>query len=428
MATPARIPYTRPVTRAWITFCVAAAPFLGIIGYSQRGVYLEWRNERIADAVYNEIAALGPEHPWAGHYYAGDGLGFNSSISLAPKAGYIITRFGDGGPWSESVSGGLAETSAGLQARHPPRELLQPLVPVPWGKRRYLIPRDELNDFANAVNHGSEPRTMAQGIFLMRDGDETIPVAGRPSLPAEASSLLRERPLAGKIIGVGADTFRSFAIAPGFVWTTTDTPVLINIGLSQGALPGLALKPEDHGVADVRIVHAGKKVSTGIYRRVSPGDERPQAGWELSTRPKWEHPMGIAIARLPARRLSAKEKRLAALEAERDALPYEKARRRIWDAAAARSFGVSVDAWTHIDDARVEYLSAETRSALERWWGLDHKYIGTVGSGRSYKFPTEPWHDLVMKAAGPELLALKAANPAGEVESQRLMREIEKLL
>lgn len=424
---PARISYTRPVTRAWLILGLCAAPFLGIIGYSQRGVVMDWRQQRAEDAVYDEISELGPEHPWAGHYYAGDGLGFNTAIALAPKAGYVFYRFGDGGPWSEAEIGSIAETKSGVQARRPcARELLEPLIPVPWGERRYLIPRDELKDFANAINLGDEPRTMAQGSYLMRDGDESLPADGRPFLPAEASALLRDRPLDAKIIGVGVDTYKSFQIEPGLVWKTTGTLVLLDIGRHQGALPGLELRPQSHGIGKAVILRVGDKSSTAMFWRDDMTPDRPARGWLVSTRPQWKRHVDKPLAPLPAQRRTAKEARRDALEAARDALPYEKARQRVWELANANSLGVSVDVWRHLSDARIEYLPAKARAVLQQYMGINQRY-GTIGLDSFTKIPWESWNKHVMETAGPELAALKASNPEADAELARFNREIDAL-
>jgi len=37
-----------------------------------------------------EIAALGIDHEWAGHYYKGNGVGFDLSASIAPQSGFVV--------------------------------------------------------------------------------------------------------------------------------------------------------------------------------------------------------------------------------------------------------------------------------------------------------------------------------------------------
>ena len=43
--------------------------------------------------IQAEITQLG-YHKWAGEYYAGGGLGVNTSVIIAPKAGYVFEWHG----------------------------------------------------------------------------------------------------------------------------------------------------------------------------------------------------------------------------------------------------------------------------------------------------------------------------------------------
>src|SRR5262245_32032 len=45
------------------------------------------------DKIRAEVKSLG-EHEWAGEYYAGDGLGVNTSLAIAPKSGYVFEWHG----------------------------------------------------------------------------------------------------------------------------------------------------------------------------------------------------------------------------------------------------------------------------------------------------------------------------------------------
>lgn len=42
-------------------------------------------------AIAAEIKSFDSAHPWAGHYYMGDGLGVNIELDVAPNAGAIVT-------------------------------------------------------------------------------------------------------------------------------------------------------------------------------------------------------------------------------------------------------------------------------------------------------------------------------------------------
>jgi len=49
--------------------------------------------KRQRERILAEIQNLGP-HDWAGDYYAGDGLGVNITLSLAPTSGYVFEWHG----------------------------------------------------------------------------------------------------------------------------------------------------------------------------------------------------------------------------------------------------------------------------------------------------------------------------------------------
>lgn len=54
---------------------------------------------------------------------------------------------------------------------------------ITWGQRYYLLSPDEIDDFKAAVADGSEPRSVKQGAFFLRDGDEAKPATGSPAYP-----------------------------------------------------------------------------------------------------------------------------------------------------------------------------------------------------------------------------------------------------
>jgi len=51
------------------------------------------RAERTAKRMRKQIVSelkKRPDHPWAGEHYAGDGLGVNTSLSIAPQSGFVF--------------------------------------------------------------------------------------------------------------------------------------------------------------------------------------------------------------------------------------------------------------------------------------------------------------------------------------------------
>jgi hypothetical protein len=242
-------------------------------------------SERRADRIEAELDRPGMDRSWAGRYYSGDGLGFNMSLLIAPDAGYVFTRFGDGGPWSESEDGSFGVRDGVVYSHRSDEHILQHgLRPVRWGRRFYMIPVDELVDFANEINYGFEPRSDVQGAFLLRNGAEKLVTSGFPELPAEASAYLRARPLDARITAVGGDLTLWTDFGSGIVFIRHETTVLMNVGRRQGALPGLALHPRSESAyGKALIVHANENSSVAVFRR-DDYFPPPARGWEMSTR------------------------------------------------------------------------------------------------------------------------------------------------
>ncbi|MGA9993945.1 MAG: hypothetical protein WBP93_00960 [Pyrinomonadaceae bacterium] len=81
------------------------------------------------------------------------------------------------------------------------------MFPLRWSGRLYLLDKDTLADFANAINLGLEPRRSLitenyYGQFYLRTGDETKEVSGTPSLPVKWSSLLLKNPVEAQVTKV----------------------------------------------------------------------------------------------------------------------------------------------------------------------------------------------------------------------------------
>jgi hypothetical protein len=84
------------------------------------------------------------------------------------------------------------------------------ILPISWGDRVYLIPRENMMDFCNAVNLGSEPRYKPKGLTYvpsayLRVDDWKKRVVGFPKLPPEWMPYLLTKPVRGKILEVMED-------------------------------------------------------------------------------------------------------------------------------------------------------------------------------------------------------------------------------
>lgn len=150
-----------------------------------------------------------PQHPWAGWYYHGDGMGVNASLALAPRSGFVFRWNGCMGVYDRNYGD--------VQLAHDGSIILSPtfendrrgfqgigleLIPVPWGQRRYLVPVDEVARFCSAVNSGGEPRNQRHGLFFLRDNDHEKPVTDQPTLPEKYQALLLAAPIIAEIVSV----------------------------------------------------------------------------------------------------------------------------------------------------------------------------------------------------------------------------------
>ncbi|MCL2743848.1 MAG: hypothetical protein FWE67_08355, partial [Planctomycetaceae bacterium] len=240
--------------------------------------------------IENEIALL-KDHPWAGRYYHGNGLGANVMLTLAPKNGFTITWFGCMGlydqnhgtvEWNEdsvkfSFAFGMESGYIGNYAAE--------YKPIRWGNRLYLIPTSEIIAFCNAVNSGNEPRKGVNGFFFLQWGDEKKEVKGKPELPEKFMPYLLDKPVDAAIVSIKDTQEKKGA---------TIATVVVNKGKADGLLPGMQLhviKPKDV-YEEVVLTLVGEKQSEGkyVYGRHHETVFRtpaPAKGWQLSTRPSW---------------------------------------------------------------------------------------------------------------------------------------------
>jgi hypothetical protein len=229
--------------------------------------------------------------PWAGEFYAGDGLGVNQLLVIAPKSGFVFEWHGCLGlydrnygrvAWTNNaihLSFTFSNQTEGFQGMAPQ------LVPVPWGKRMYLVPADDLIGFCNEVNQGNEPRSDVHGLYLLGRGHEKRAVAGYPEVPKEFRSYLLSKPVVTEIVGLGF-----FRVQPNPTeWTIKDTPVILNAGSKEGLRVGmqlLVLYPTNIFVT-VRITGVEETKAEAVMSKLRDGEPDPQVGWRVTTWAPW---------------------------------------------------------------------------------------------------------------------------------------------
>jgi hypothetical protein len=240
--------------------------------------------------IQAEIKQLG-DHPWAGEYYSGDGMGVNVTLVIAPNAGYVFEWYGCMGLFDRNFGTATeANNKIRLSFTFPNKRegfqgIAEEFIPVSWGPRRYLIPPGEMIGFCNRVNAGDEPRKGLYGFHLLRSGDEKKPVTGFPAVPAEFAKYLRTTPIASAIIAVRPSELRP-SIAD---WKFKDTTVTVEGGKDVGLRGGMELyvvAPNDV-VESVVIREVHETTCDGVMTQIGAEAPGPKVGWKLSTVPRW---------------------------------------------------------------------------------------------------------------------------------------------
>lgn len=240
--------------------------------------------------IQREIAGAGSLE-WAGEYYAGDGLGMNVNLLIAPEHGYVFEWHGCMGLYDRNY-GSVTSTNGHLRLsftfnnRQEGFEgIAGEFIPVHWGERRYLIPTSDIVGFCNEVNGGSEPRDRIHGRYLLRRGDQTKNATNNAALPTEFQVYLLKQPVTAVITQVGQTTTQSGSSD----FKIKDTAVTINAGMQQGLRPGMKLyvTESNSSVETVKVVSIADGESEGLITQFGGGDSAPQVGWKLSTRAPW---------------------------------------------------------------------------------------------------------------------------------------------
>src|SRR5438034_3584564 len=232
-------------THLQITFVLllVGAAVAGDREQAKRSASAERAAKSKRQAILTEIKKL-PRHEWAGEYYAGDGLGVNTSVVIAPESGYVFEWHGCLGLYDRNYgtvawTNGRVRLSFTFENQRKGFQGIAPeLIPISWGSRHYLIPADDVIGFCNSVNEGREPRAGTFGSYLLRKGDENKTVVNLPKVPAEFRPYLMDKPVEATIIAVSPYTTRP-SVAE---WKFKDTPVTLDAGTNKGLRVGMELR------------------------------------------------------------------------------------------------------------------------------------------------------------------------------------------
>jgi hypothetical protein len=276
---------------AWVACSLLVVAVAGILVLNVRGQFLwgkfsRWAKagaERKTELINQELENL-KNHPWAGKYYYGDGLGVNVNLSLAPKSGFVFMWNGCLGLYDLNYGGvGEADGRIRLVFKYPNdrkgfQGIAPELIPIVWGQRHYLIPADGIIDFANAINAGFEPTTTLRGSFLLRAGDELKAVHGQPNIPSEYSDYLLRHPIKAEISAIKGSRIRDSARI---------TTVVLNVGSARGVKQGMEFHVYSPSTifesARITSVESSNSEARIVQYEVDEKCRRPSIDWKFST-------------------------------------------------------------------------------------------------------------------------------------------------
>ena len=157
------------------------------------------------------------------------------------------------------------------------------LIPVKWGERHYLIPSNEVVEFTNAVNAGFEPCSMFCSRFLLKRGDETKKVKGRPNVPKEDRVYLLKKPIRLGIRSVGESRIETAKSDPQFRYRITK--VILNAGSAKGVRLGMEFhvyNPSNVSES-AKVTKVEEQFSEAEIVQISLEGASPSPDWKLST-------------------------------------------------------------------------------------------------------------------------------------------------
>jgi hypothetical protein len=156
---------------------------------------------RIA-AIKAELTAF-EDHPWAGEYYAGDGLGMNLRLWIAPKTGVAYQWHGCLGLYEQNL--GTVVASANQLTLAWDRKLDDPYVTdtkwlaIPWRTRVFLVPTISVHQFCIAARD----KTLLPMMALQSQGPTDRILTERPQLPPGFEKYLDLAPIQMRLLTAG---------------------------------------------------------------------------------------------------------------------------------------------------------------------------------------------------------------------------------
>lgn len=213
--------------------------------------------------IFKELEQL-TDHPWAGSYYQGDGLGANETLTLSPKSGIAFQWHGCLGLYDQNYGtvtfdGQMVKVQWAL-ATDDKLDFPTEFLVVRWGERRYLIPPAEVLRFCNHIQceWKWEPRKEVHGFYYLRRDDEKKEVKGKPELPKPFDRYWTMKNIEGAIKEVSLPTVTTEYEYDKKKITCYSQKVVLNIGEDEGLLPKMRLEPSQYDLGTFARIYVVK--------------------------------------------------------------------------------------------------------------------------------------------------------------------------
>jgi hypothetical protein len=233
-----------------------------------------------------QLLARGAASEWDGEYSWGTGyesarLSFVQGTGYAYESSSCVTGYRSVGDIFPDGAGFAVRRQSGSTPAS--IEEKSQLVPIRWGERRYLVPDDQLGDFAFDVAYGREPRCGPQGRFFLRKGGEAIVVSGPPELPAAWQGLLHADPIDLRVTDFDVETIYQSGVNGRS--RRMNHRVRLDGGTDRGVMVGMRLMPARgepfHAMARITAVQAHSaeaELETMAYENVDEVAKPPLHG------------------------------------------------------------------------------------------------------------------------------------------------------
>ena len=243
--------------------------YLSIVGFSLAAYAFamdgEERKDQVLEGINNikrELSTVA-DHPWAGEYYDGDGLGMNLRLYIAPKNGVAYQWHGCLGLYEQNL-GSIENDDSEIRVSWKWEDTSRlhdatVYIPIKWGDDAFLVAQQDILEFC------IEARSVAtyfSANSLRRTGGAKGKPSGKPELPKAYEKYRTLNHFKADIIQASAQIAETTADG-----VLVQQKVTINVGRDVGILPKMSfytVKQTGKNVHSLTVTEVGESTSTAV--------------------------------------------------------------------------------------------------------------------------------------------------------------------